>query len=59
MKTRADMVREIRIAARLAALRKLAAETAEAYDKLAADNKLPAEHRRLLLGMLPPPRKGA
>ena len=62
MKARADMVREIRIAARLAALRKLAAETAEAYDKLAADNTLPAEHRRLramLLGMLPPPRKGA
>ena len=30
--------------------------------KLAADGTLPAEHRRLramLLGMLPPPRKGA
>jgi hypothetical protein len=58
--TRAEMVREIRIAARLAALRRLAAETAEAYDQ--TDSGLPPRHRelrRMLLGrLLPPPRKG-
>jgi hypothetical protein len=60
MTTRADMVREIKIAARVAELRRLAERTARAYDEAVAASGLPPEHFRLRLmlrGLLPPPRK--
>ena len=59
MTTRADMVREIKIAARVAELRRLAERTARAYDEAVAASGLPPEHFRLRLmlrGLLPPPR---
>lgn len=62
MTTRADMVREIRIAARVAELRRVAEDASEHYQKMLAASGLPREHfnlRMMLLGrLLPPPRKG-
>ena len=72
--TRQQMKVGILIAARVAALRHLAEDTAQAYrdaevlakarevlDRRAADSDIPAEHRRLrrmLFGLLEPPHKG-
>lgn len=55
------MVREILIAARMAELRRVAADASEAYEQALAASGLPRAHfnlRLTLLGRLPPPRKG-
>lgn len=62
--TRVEQLKnEIKIAARICELRRLAKDTAHAYDEAVARSGLPPEHFRLramLLGrlpLLPPPRK--
>ena len=60
MTTRAEMVREILIAARIAELRRIGDEAAEYYDRALADSGLPKEHfdlRLILRGILPSPSK--
>jgi hypothetical protein len=51
---------EIKISARVSELRRLAADTAEAYERAVARSGMSREHFRLramLLGLLPPPSK--
>ena len=55
-------VREIKIAARMAELRRLAEQTARAYDEALGASGLPREHfnlRMMLLGRLLAPRSQA
>ena len=62
MTTREQMKVGILIAARVCELRRLAEDTARAYDEAVARSGLPPEHFRLrmmLRGMLPPPSKDA
>jgi hypothetical protein len=58
-----QLAQEIKVAARVHALKQLAEETTEAYWQKLAASGLPPEHfrpRMMLLGrLLPPPRKGA
>jgi hypothetical protein len=54
------MVRSIKIAARIAELRRIADDAAEYYDRALADSGLPKEHfdlRLILRGILPSPSK--
>lgn len=60
-----EMAQQIRIGARVCALKQLARDTSKAYQQMeadAADRDLPERHRqlrRMLLGrLLPPPRNG-
>jgi hypothetical protein len=60
MTTRAEMVREILIAARIAELRRIADDAAEWYRRAQAASGLPKEHfdlRLMLRGILPAPSK--
>ena len=60
MTTRADMVREILIAARIAELRHVGENAAEWYRQALAASGLPKEHfdlRLILRGILPSPSK--
>jgi len=60
MTTRAEMVRSIKIAARIAELRRLGEEAAENYKHMLAASGLPREHfnlRLILRGILPSPSK--
>jgi hypothetical protein len=55
---RKQMVRKILIGARVAELRRLAADTSEAYEQAVTRSGMTREHFRLramLLGFLPPP----
>ena len=57
------LAQAIKVAARVAALRRLAEDASEVYQRALVASGLPREHFRLrlmLLGrLLPPPRKGA
>jgi hypothetical protein len=58
--TRAEMVRSIKISARIAELRRIADDAAEYYDRALASSGLPKEHfdlRLILRGILPSPSK--
>jgi hypothetical protein len=62
MTTRAAMVREIKIAARMAELRRVAEDASAYYDRALAASGLPREHfnlRLMLRGILPSPSKDA
>jgi hypothetical protein len=62
MTQRQQIRNEILISARVSELRRLAADTSEAFDRAVAASGLPLEHfklRLMLRGLLlPPPRKG-
>jgi hypothetical protein len=57
-----EIAQAIKVSARVHELKRLASDTAEAYQQMLAASGLPEEHFRLrlmLLGrLLPPPRKG-
>jgi hypothetical protein len=60
MTTRAEMVRSIKIAARVSELRNIANDAAAYYDRALAASGLPKEHfdlRLVLRGILPSPSK--
>jgi hypothetical protein len=61
MRSQREQIRnEILIAARVSELRRLALDTARAYDEAVARSGMTREHFRLramLLGLLPPPKK--
>jgi hypothetical protein len=56
------LAQEIKVSARVHALKRLAKDTSQAYEQMLRDSGMPREHFRLrlmLFSRLPPPREGA